>query len=406
MRDGWTETTLNQVLLSVTTRAKDNSDYEVLSVTERRGIIPQTEVFNHRIATDDISKYKVLQPGDIAFNPYLLWCGAVGQWKGNYEGVVSPVYECFRVRETDSPRFVGLIFESGVLTPYFDSTAIGSIVRRRRTTLPVFYEAPIFRPPLAEQKRIVDVVSSVDVYIDALQQQVDMARKARNAVLHELLSAGGDDWTETTVSSLLSRSIGGVWGTEPGTDQEEVTVVRSTEFTKSGILSFATGVPRSIKSSQLSSRALIEGDILLEKSGGGPEQPVGRVVYVQSDIPPRFVCSNFIQLLTPIQQKVLPKFLFLVMWHWHFENKTLEYQAQTTGIRNLRTPDYLEQFIALPPLAEQKRIVGIMSTMDDVIQSTEQAVVDARNLRSGLLSDLLSGEHEIPASYDSLLGAA
>jgi type I restriction enzyme S subunit len=133
---------------------------------------------------------------------------------------------------------------------------------------------------------------------------------------------------------------------------------------------------------------------------------VGRVVYVQSDIPPRFVCSNFIQLLTPIQQKVLPKFLFLVMWHWHFENKTLEYQAQTTGIRNLRTPDYLEQFIALPPLAEQKRIVEIVSSMDDVIQSTEQAVTDAKNLRSGLLSDLLSGDHEIPASYDSLMGAA
>ena len=44
--------------------------------------------------------------------------------------------------------------------------------------------------------------------------------------------------------------------------------------------------------------------------------------------------------------------------------------------------------------------------MDDVIQSTDNAVTDAKNLRSGLLSDLLSGEHEIPASYDSLLGAA
>jgi len=44
--------------------------------------------------------------------------------------------------------------------------------------------------------------------------------------------------------------------------------------------------------------------------------------------------------------------------------------------------------------------------MDEVIQSTEQAVVDAKNLRSGLLSDLLSGEHEIPASYDVFVGAA
>jgi hypothetical protein len=44
--------------------------------------------------------------------------------------------------------------------------------------------------------------------------------------------------------------------------------------------------------------------------------------------------------------------------------------------------------------------------MDEVVQSSEQAFIDAKNLRSGLLSDLLSGNHEIPASYDSLLGAA
>jgi type I restriction enzyme S subunit len=261
-------------------------------------------------------------------------------------------------------------------------------------------------PSQLEQKRIVDLVSSVDSYIAALQKQADAARVARNAVLSELLSAGRDDWLETKVSALLSRSVGGVWGAEPGADQEAVTVVRSTEFTTSGVLNFATGVPRSIKSSQLSSRELAEGDILLEKSGGGPSQPVGRVVYVESDIPRRFVCSNFIQLLTPNRTSVSPRFLFLALWLWHSEDRTLEFQAQTTGIRNLRTSDYLDQIIAVPPLVEQRRIVEIVSSVDGVIRSTEQAVSDAKQLRSGLLSDLLSGDHEIPESYDRLLGAA
>jgi len=198
-----------------------------------------------------------------------------------------------------------------------------------------------------------------------------------------------EGWTPTRVSSLLTRSIGGVWGAEPGTDQEEVTVVRSTEFTKNGILNFATGVTRSIKSSQLSSRELAEGDILLEKSGGGPEQPVGRVVYVHSTIPTRYVCSNFIQLLTPSKEKVLPRFLFLVMWQWHFENKTLEYQAQTTGIRNLRTPDYLEQLIALPPLVEQRRIVDLIAAVDSYIAALQQQADAARSARSAVIEQVL-----------------
>ena len=73
---------------------------------------------------------------------------------------------------------------------------------------------------------------------------------------------------------------------------------------------------------------------------------------------------------------------------------------------NISPKSIHELKVALPPLAEQIRIVEIVSSMDDVIQSTEQAIADAKNLRSGLLSDLLSGEHEIPESYDKLMGAA
>jgi restriction endonuclease S subunit len=60
--------------------------------------------------------------------------------------------------------------------------------------------------------------------------------------------------------------------------------------------------------------------------------------------------------------------------------------------------------INLPPLVEQKRIVETISSMDDGIEASERAVAAAKNLRSGLLSDLLSGEHEIPKSYDELMG--
>jgi type I restriction enzyme S subunit len=62
--------------------------------------------------------------------------------------------------------------------------------------------------------------------------------------------------------------------------------------------------------------------------------------------------------------------------------------------------------LVAPSVAEQRRIVEIVSSMDGVIRSAEQVVSDAKLLRSGLLSDLLSGRHEIPESYDRLLGAA
>jgi type I restriction enzyme S subunit len=63
--------------------------------------------------------------------------------------------------------------------------------------------------------------------------------------------------------------------------------------------------------------------------------------------------------------------------------------------------------------AQQKRIVDLVSSVDTYIQAlssssaeiktTTDALNSARRLRSALLSDLLSGKHEIPDSYDKLL---
>jgi type I restriction enzyme S subunit len=62
--------------------------------------------------------------------------------------------------------------------------------------------------------------------------------------------------------------------------------------------------------------------------------------------------------------------------------------------------------LPMPEINEQKRIVDVISSMDDGISAIEALIRATKQLRSGLLSDLLSGEHEIPESYDSYIGAA
>ena len=213
-----------------------------------------------------------------------------------------------------------------------------------------------------------------------------------------------DGWKALPLSDVIEHTIGGVWGGESETDEVEVTVVRSTEFTKRGYLNFETGVSRSIKHSQLKSRELKEGDILLEKSGGGPDQPVGRVVYVTAEIPNKFVCSNFVQLVRPNSMIVDPLLLFHIMWQWHAINRTLEFQAQTTGIRNLRTPDYLDQEIYLPPLPEQKRIVDLISSVDSYIEALQQQLVRAKRSRNAVLHELLTagGDDWVDTTLDGI----
>jgi hypothetical protein len=51
-------------------------------------------------------------------------------------------------------------------------------------------------------------------------------------------------------------------------------------------------------------------------------------------------------------------------------------------------------------------IVDTISKFDLVVTNLEKTLGNAKTLRSGLLSDLLNGKHEIPASYDKVIGAA
>jgi hypothetical protein len=53
----------------------------------------------------------------------------------------------------------------------------------------------------------------------------------------------------------------------------------------------------------------------------------------------------------------------------------------------------------------QKEIVEIIAAIDGVVVQSQRTLATVQKLRSGLLSDLLSGEHEIPASYDTVKGA-
>jgi hypothetical protein len=77
-------------------------------------------------------------------------------------------------------------------------------------------------------------------------------------------------WEQGSLESLLKISIGGIWGEENGISEVNVDVVRVTELKAHGVIEPSTAAKRSITKKQLISRALEVGDLLLEKSGGGP----------------------------------------------------------------------------------------------------------------------------------------
>ena len=84
--------------------------------------------------------------------------------------------------------------------------------------------------------------------------------------------------TSKPISELLSDKIAGEWGGEP-TGTGDSFVIRTANFTNSGKIDFSNLALRHIANIKVAKKRLIDGDIIIEKSGGSPTQPVGRVVF-------------------------------------------------------------------------------------------------------------------------------
>lgn len=155
-------------------------DYPVLTLTEKNGFVHQSDRFNKRLATEDTSKYKVISMEDIAFNPYLLWAGAIAQNTIVNKGIISPLYPTFRVKEGYHPRYVAMLLLSPTVIKMYDNIAFGSVPRRRRTSIKDFLSLTIPTPPsYEEQKRIVAILDKA--------QSTQKARERQLTTLDELL---------------------------------------------------------------------------------------------------------------------------------------------------------------------------------------------------------------------------
>ena len=86
-----------------------------------------------------------------------------------------------------------------------------------------------------------------------------------------------------SLSDYLESWDVGIWGTIMDNPVKGVSVLRSTNFTNDGEICFKNQVFIEIQKEIIQEKRLQKGDILLERSGGGPKQPVGRVALLKQN---------------------------------------------------------------------------------------------------------------------------
>ncbi|OGM11966.1 hypothetical protein A2Z22_04770 [Candidatus Woesebacteria bacterium RBG_16_34_12] len=149
------------------------------------------------------------------------------------------------------------------------------------------------------------------------------------------------------LSELIEFAIGGDWGKDISFATDEyvpVKVIRGTEFANWNTNKANSAAIRKIKISSLEKRRLRAGDLIVEISGGGPSQPVGRVIHIDMDLVSKsempYVCSNFFRLVR-LKDTVIPKYVKFALDYQYQSGEVNKYQTSSTNLRNLNFPDYL-----------------------------------------------------------------
>lgn len=399
MREGWQERQLGQVLHRRTERLGVAPEPRILTVTEGRGLVDQMVHWGRRVATENVSDYKVVEPGDVVYNVYLLWNGAIGQNLFSDKGVTSPVYEVFTPTADVESRYLGLLLESPMLRGEFDRISIGSIQRRRRAPWQDFERIKVQLPSLSEQRRIVDLVGALDDAISACQH----TRRRLEGALAKSRDARPVGMP-TTVGELVSAIVNGL----TTTSADQATGDGRQHFVKASAIEPGQFVPTEIKlapNKEYDPKYSVRLNDILMTRINTPER-VGHLARVDAATT-GLLRPDLVWRLEIRADRVIPDFLV----HSLSGPKGRELiSAAAPGTSNSMKQISKGRFLALPidlpSLAAQREYVDRCEALRSCIAVTAEEHDSLRGMRSALLMALLSGEHEIPKSYDELMGVA
>lgn len=170
----WDRTKFGYDFTESTERNGDDPPGPLLSISEYRGVELNTRAEGQQ-ASLDVSKYRVVHPGQLAAN--MMWLNHGGLGTSSITGYISPDYKAFWISPRFHPRYVHHLLRSPRYVDYFGAIGTGVRPNAQRVTKTALDMMPMPLPPMEEQQRIADHLDKVTGRIDGMLTKIANLRE-------------------------------------------------------------------------------------------------------------------------------------------------------------------------------------------------------------------------------------
>ncbi len=182
----WCDSPLKNYLYEHSVRNSDRSVANVLSISNRHGFINQSEQFGKRVASEDLSTYKLITKDCIAYNPSRINVGSIALYNENVPGIISPMYVVFKTNENLLPEYLLELTKTHIFHQKMKNLLSGSVRDSLKFSDLCYMSFEI--PSIKEQRAILKIILDADKEILLLQEDLDQEKQKKKALMQLLLT--------------------------------------------------------------------------------------------------------------------------------------------------------------------------------------------------------------------------
>ena len=249
------------------------------------------------------------------------------------------------------------------------------------------------------QEKIAAILSSLDDKIVVNEEINKNLEQQAQALFQEwfISNPASSDWKIGTFSDITESMIAGDWGkdSEQGNFTQPVYCIRGADIPEVKAGNKGKMPTRYILPKNYTAKHLVDGDVVIEISGGSPTQSTGRIAAISQSLLDRYdkgmVCTNFCKALKP--KHGYSMFLYYYWQYLYNRNVFFSYENGTTGIKNLDISGFIEtEPIVLPPFELVSKFDNYCQSVFDMTFTNGLESEQLSILRDSLLPKLMSGE--------------